>query len=453
VPPTIAMPRHLCEQGCAMAAQKGLAALTNVRNQQHKLRGEPVPTEPITKGVAKLGYSWEALDVKFWQEQSGLKDALFNLTQTIEISQELTGQPHDLEAIIVQEYCKHDLELRLYVVEGKVESAIYTKFCRIKENLEFGDFHELFDRKEAAKQWMGNDIAALLDGEKQCREITQQWLVWVEAQISEPPPAIRFDFFVGRTEKAGQAFVWTLEICELGFSMLGAKDLPAKVFGAMLRSCLEEQAGSSAVPAAAAGKQQPALADTAADTPGPSTGGVAAAVAAASAAASEGGSKGKGGSKGSSAAQEDEDEDEEDEDEEEGLPVPPQLLHIVMPSSKHMTEDQMVCHGKYKLMPRRQANGYPIWEHVSQKRWLYFGNDDYWYVGDEEELRMKFECDQGYIRHEGEEFTFPTALAGPWERGPDWTSDRGIVVSEDGTAPKNGGGPKKGAKGGRKGKR
>merc|ERR1712087_454377 len=85
------------------------------------------------------------------------------------------------------------------------------------------------------------------------------------------------------------------------------------------------------------------------------------------------------------------------------------------------------------VIPRREANGYPIWEHVSQKRWLYFGFDDYWYVGDEEERRMKFECDQGYIRHEGEEFTFPTNLSGLWERGPDWTADPAIIVSVDGS--------------------
>lgn len=39
--------------------------------------------------------------------------------QAIEISDELTGQPHDLENLIVQEFVDHDLELRLYVVDGE----------------------------------------------------------------------------------------------------------------------------------------------------------------------------------------------------------------------------------------------------------------------------------------------------------------------------------------------
>lgn len=434
VPPTIAMPRMLVEQGCDVAAKKGLAALTHVRNQQAKLRNESLPSEPITKGVAKLGFSWEALDVKFWEQEKGLEDALYQLTQTIEISQEITGQPHDLEAIIVQEYCKHDLELRLYVVEGKVETSIYTKFCRIKENLEFGDFKELFDRKEAARQWMGNDLAALQDGERQCRDIAMEWLVWVEAQISEPPPAIRFDFFVGRAATAGQATVWTLEICELGFSMLGAKDLPAKVFRAMLRSCLGEQVAVTGQPEAE--KQAAIAADPApstvpaegterAESSQPLLGGQggsqpdAAAIASTIAAASE-----------AAAAESDEE-----------LPVPPPVLFIVLPNNNQMTKEQMVCAGKYDLMHRREANGMPIWQHDSRKRWLYYGNDDYWYVGDEEECKMKFDCDQGYIRHEGAGYTMPTALPGAWERGPDWTPDPGIAVNLDGSAP-NGAKPK-----------
>ena len=39
----------------------------------------------------------------------------------------------------------------------------------------------------------------------------------------------------------GKAVVRTLEICELGFSMLGKKGLPKKVFSAMLRACMEDE--------------------------------------------------------------------------------------------------------------------------------------------------------------------------------------------------------------------
>ena len=100
--------------------------------------------------------------------QRGLEQAVSQLTQTIEISDELTGQPHDLENLIIQEFVDHDLELRLYVVDGEVEATIFTKFCKIKPNNEFGDFKEAFTAPDAA-HWIGGDLTALEDGERQCR--------------------------------------------------------------------------------------------------------------------------------------------------------------------------------------------------------------------------------------------------------------------------------------------
>eukprot|EP00928_Gymnodinium_smaydae_P013991 TRINITY_DN15075_c0_g1_i1.p1 TRINITY_DN15075_c0_g1~~TRINITY_DN15075_c0_g1_i1.p1 ORF type:complete len:490 (+),score=112.50 TRINITY_DN15075_c0_g1_i1:168-1472(+) len=166
VPPTVAVTRALIERSRRDAAARAFASLSAVKAQQAALRGEPKPRE-IVKGVAKLGFSWEALDVKYWEKREGLETALSQLTQTIEISDELTGQPHDLEALIVQEYIPHDLELRQYVVDGKVEGTVYTKFCKIKDNLEFGDFKQHFEGKQAARDWMGGDLAALEDGESQ----------------------------------------------------------------------------------------------------------------------------------------------------------------------------------------------------------------------------------------------------------------------------------------------
>ena len=171
---------------------------------------------------------WEGASISSLLErrgQRGLEQALSQLTQAsrvesipkhfqrclseaIEISDELTGQPHDLESLIVQEFVDHDLELRLYVVNGEVETTIFTKFCKIKPNNEFGDFkatnavedtqnvqkrrkshvfevegtkldsrsnvgmlsdfEEAFTSTEAA-EWIGGDLATLEDGERQCR--------------------------------------------------------------------------------------------------------------------------------------------------------------------------------------------------------------------------------------------------------------------------------------------
>lgn len=246
IPPTVAVPRSIieAEDGCKRAATLGMASLRDAKRQQAILRGEVVTENDITieKCVLKLGYSWEALDVKFSEGQEGLERSIYELSQTIEISDELTGQPHDCNSLILQEYIPHDFELRVYAVEGKVEATIFTKFCSIKPNREFGDFKQLSNKEQAAKQWMSGDSAACEDGERQCLELTNHWLAWLRTQTLEVPPAIRFDYFVGRNASLpGKAMVWTLEICELGFSMLAHRELPQKVFDAILRSCMDQQ--------------------------------------------------------------------------------------------------------------------------------------------------------------------------------------------------------------------
>lgn len=432
VPPTVCMPRMLCETNLEQAAARALATLNKVRDLQAKMWGLPPPKEGITKGVAKLGFSWEALDVKFWEGKDGpkgLQNALYNLTQNIMISGELTGQPQDLEGILVQEYCEHDLEVRLYVVDGKVESTIYTKFCKIKDNLEFGDFHELFEQGEAAEQWCGGDLAALKDGERQCREIVDHWMVWVQSQLCGLPPAIRFDFFCGRDrEQPGKAVVWTLEICELGFSMLGEKTLPNKVFAAMLRQCVGNPA-MNFVPSkrtASAGAIPPPSISAVAATNGSARPAAAAVMPATQAPGT---------------ATEDTDDD-----------APPKVLHVLVKDDRRFTQDQVRCSGRYSLMADVTANDAPVWINDRGDRFLFHGIDEYWYVGDEEERDADFNCDQGYIRHHSQERTVPHKVGGLWERGEDWTEDDGIWVSIDGTQPPHTERPAAAGKGGKSGK-
>eukprot|EP00931_Biecheleriopsis_adriatica_P085988 TRINITY_DN60730_c0_g1_i1.p1 TRINITY_DN60730_c0_g1~~TRINITY_DN60730_c0_g1_i1.p1 ORF type:complete len:710 (+),score=149.41 TRINITY_DN60730_c0_g1_i1:50-2131(+) len=410
VPPTVALPRMLIEQSCEEAAKWAHKALTEVKQQQQKLRGETVDTSEVEKGVAKLGFSWEALDVKFWKGGvKGLETALYQLTQAIEISDEITGQPHDLENLIIQEYIQHDLEMRLYVVEGEVASVIFTKFCRIKENNEFGDFHETLELEDAAKQWMGNDVAALRDGERQCRELCGHWMDWVRTQCCQTPPGVRFDYFVGRDPKQpGKAKVHTLEICELGFSMLCDKDLPSKVFKAMIKRML----GSGSLPEQRAVKPE-ASGGYPSDAP-LKPGAVPAPQAPVE----------NGNSKDSS------------------------VLYVHVPPAPGGTPDQEKCTGKYELVAGTLPNGKPLWINDRGDRFLYFGIDQHWYVGDEEEQDQNFNTDQGYIRLGGKNDLSPDKLRGPWQRGPDWDEDPNILVTTDPEAK-----PKSSGKGGKKAKK
>ena len=63
----------------------------------------------------------------------------------------------------------------------------------------------------------------------QCYVYVISLFTWCSTHRFEKPTGnshrgIRFDFFVGRSSESGKAIVRTLEICELGFSMLGKKD-------------------------------------------------------------------------------------------------------------------------------------------------------------------------------------------------------------------------------------
>lgn len=222
------MPRHLLENP-PDGARMALAAL----HATLAARGQAATDE----GVAKLGFSWEALDVKHFKGKDALAKA-FKVTNEAEyIDGNLCGQAHRASHIILQEYVTHDLELRAYVVEGVVEEMHYTRFERIDDAQCFKDFKEE-SRDGCLRDWFRGDEKALSHAEEQCQELVPIWMAWLRAQTCETPPAVRFDFFVRRQPKGGSCQVWTAEICEVGFSMFESKALPSKVFKALARALL-----------------------------------------------------------------------------------------------------------------------------------------------------------------------------------------------------------------------
>ena len=122
-------------------------------------------------------------------------------------------------------------------MDGKIEGMIHTKFE--KYDGEFTGFKLCNTSEEAADKWMDGDYAAIQSASEQCRTLTDHWMVWVQVQSCEMPAAIRFDYMVKRSGP-GTANVWTLEICELGFSCIRQQSLPEKVFASMVKSCLQE---------------------------------------------------------------------------------------------------------------------------------------------------------------------------------------------------------------------
>ena len=95
------------------------------------------------------------------------------------------------------------------------------------------------DRAEATAAWMAGDDAAMAAAESKAAKLVGSWLGWLAAQSVEALPALRIDVLIKRVGP-GAAEVFTLELTELGFSMLGVDTLPPLVFGALLSSCFED---------------------------------------------------------------------------------------------------------------------------------------------------------------------------------------------------------------------
>jgi len=99
----------------------------------------------LRRGVAKLGYSWEAFDVRlihFRNETYNLTHALMDLAFQTRLTKEPTGSSgidamhlikdvgtaSHVDHVIVQEYIPHTLELRLYYMENELKMHWFTKF-------------------------------------------------------------------------------------------------------------------------------------------------------------------------------------------------------------------------------------------------------------------------------------------------------------------------------------
>ena len=71
------------------------------------------------RGVVKLGYSWEALDVRAWRARDDLAGALVDV-----LHQPGCRARH----VFVQEYVRHLGEARCYGVDGRVAKILFTRF-------------------------------------------------------------------------------------------------------------------------------------------------------------------------------------------------------------------------------------------------------------------------------------------------------------------------------------
>lgn len=120
LPVTVALPvGAVWADGEAAAARRALAQLEAAK----AARGEE-PTS-VARGVAKLGYSWEANDVVSWSGAQELAGALTTLLSDVLILDVAgaVGQTHAADQVLVQEFFPNAFEVRCYLINGVLELA------------------------------------------------------------------------------------------------------------------------------------------------------------------------------------------------------------------------------------------------------------------------------------------------------------------------------------------
>ncbi|KAK3258596.1 hypothetical protein CYMTET_32377 [Cymbomonas tetramitiformis] len=187
----------------------------------------------IMEGVVKMGFSWEAVDVRAFKGPAQLAHACKSLTEQAGCY---------TEHVIVQERIHANCEFRMYVINGVPCKIIYTKFSTTNHEGRFESFQR-FEREPVVKQWFRGSYKAVTQAELRIRDQTNRWLAWLRTECPELPPVVRFDYFV---RQVGDDCVVTIgEITECGASTLGWRDGPDMVLKAVLMSAFTDHACGS----------------------------------------------------------------------------------------------------------------------------------------------------------------------------------------------------------------
>jgi hypothetical protein len=239
VPLTTQVSRQAIANNPEKAAENAIKALNNLSKSRASWNSKMNASQElkeISNGVAKLGWSWEAMDVTSWKSKADLQRALSSLGE----------QPGSfVDLVFVQEWVDFDVEMRHFVVEAdltkpetlKPKKIIYTVF-KSKDEGSFRNF-DRYDREKCLSTCFENDDAALADAERQAEELIVRWIEWLQAQTHELPVVTRFDIMAKRTGP-GTARITTGELTELGGCFLGWPEGPQTVFAAMIRSFFKD---------------------------------------------------------------------------------------------------------------------------------------------------------------------------------------------------------------------
>ncbi|KAH8097595.1 hypothetical protein JL720_488 [Aureococcus anophagefferens] len=195
-----------------------------------------------TRGVAKLGHSWEAIDVRAWRGKGQLRDALRSLAR----------QPGcRADYVFAQEFAEAAGEVRAYCVDGKLEKPLHAlrrprRRRRARGRGGPGPLRHLseLERADAVQQWFRGDEALADAAEREVRTLVGRWLAWLRGWTASRCPSCASTSSSASTttrRRAPKLSVATGELTELGASFLGWRDGPRLVFDALLRSCFRDR--------------------------------------------------------------------------------------------------------------------------------------------------------------------------------------------------------------------
>jgi len=248
LPAAVLVSKGSAVRNLELAAQQALNGMHHIKkmNPYPVEAGEPAaPSEinknGITKGVVKLGWSWENRFVLTFNSQTQLQARLKEL---------LNVEGCTAVTALVQEWVDFDFEMRYYFLPpGDWLPSGDTPLQPTK--IECNEWGERDEKGSAGtsrasfsklsetgvlKKWEG-DEAAWEDGKKKATEIAHFLLAWLISANSSPIPMIRLDFMMKRVGP-GKARVYFGEYCEMGACCLGWVEGPPTIWRAAIDAAM-----------------------------------------------------------------------------------------------------------------------------------------------------------------------------------------------------------------------
>ena len=185
IPLTSRISKSLVLQNPSRAAFLALEALKRLKKDRQSSRVDAEKMEDAFEEevVAKLGYSYEGVDVKMVKGRQQLAEAIYFL---------LTQPNYTNDCVYVQERIKNmALEARCFLMKGTIVEILYTRFARIDCNGYVREYEKETLEDRARRDWFFDDHAAWQDAFEQIKLLSERWNLWLIAQASEPTVSVR----------------------------------------------------------------------------------------------------------------------------------------------------------------------------------------------------------------------------------------------------------------------